>query len=167
MTSVMKSAARCVTLVSLLFAAPGCGGGHEALEKELGELRAEISRLRAAQASMSERLDTLDVSGVGAKGGSSAAKLTVGDPGRAPSQAPAAPASPRDGDRPELNVVRLAPSEGDGDVDNDPSRPVVRAVGSGDPRETLNNRTIAQRGAKKGLTTAKKTDGEARPAVKQ
>ena len=45
-------------------------------------------------------------------------------------------------------------------VMNRGSRPVVRAVGSGDSHETLNNRTIAQRAGKKGITNAKKTDGK-------
>jgi hypothetical protein len=148
--------------LALLAITAGCGGNHEVMEKELNELRAEVSRLRAQQASISERIDSMDVDR--AKG----APSTLRAPGP-PAPAPAPVVAARDGERPQLDVVRLAPSEGDGDVDNDPARPVVRAVGDAGARPTLNNRTIAGHPSKKSVTVVpqKKTDGDAPPAPKQ
>lgn len=90
----------------------GCASNHDATAKELAELRAEVTRLRAAQATLGERVDGLEIDrGAFVKG--------------APSAAPK-PTS----DRPELTVVRLSPSEGDGDADNEAPRPLIRAVGN-------------------------------------
>ena len=102
-----------LALAGLLAAAPGCGGGHDVAEKQLADLRAELTRLRASQAAMTERLDALEID-------------------RGAFHKSAAPAAPpaAEADRPSLDVVRLSPSEGDGDADTDGQRPVIRAVGS-------------------------------------
>jgi hypothetical protein len=148
----------------LLALGAGCGGQHDATEKQLAELRAEIARLRAGQASLIERLDAIDIDrGAFAKGAAAppaadpgSAPVTTGSPVGAPKPPP--PSGARaDQDRPELDVVRLSPNEGDGDVDNDPSRPVIRA-GSGSPTvatKTLSNRNLGARSApKKGVAAA-------------
>ncbi|MCC6557429.1 MAG: hypothetical protein IT372_31145, partial [Polyangiaceae bacterium] len=70
--------------------AAGCGGGADATEKQLAELRAELARVRAASAALSERLDAVERT-----------------------RAPLRGAAPRDAaepDRPALDVVRLKPS---------------------------------------------------------
>lgn len=143
----------------LLVFGAGCGGGHDALEKQLTELRAEVTRLRAQQASMAERLDGLDLERGAFKGGAPAAS---------PPAAGSAPPRPADRDRPELDVVRLSPSEGDGDAVNDPARPVIRASGDGAaPTKTLTNKSLGAYAPKKGASAAKKAaDGDARPGAK-
>ena len=76
------------------------------------------SRLRAGEAALTER---------SARSRSSARRLRRGAPAAA---APAATARRAvDPDRPDLDVVRVSPSEGDGDADSDAARPVIRAVG--------------------------------------
>lgn len=125
-------------LAALIALGAGCGANHEAVEKELAELRAEVTRLRAGQAALTERVDGIDLErGAFAKGAASAA--------------PSAPAG--NGDRPELSVVRLSPSEGDGDADSDAPRPMVRAVGSdgsiqkGAPGKGKDARSNSKKGA--------------------
>jgi hypothetical protein len=175
----------CVVLAALAAATAGCGGEHDATEKQLSELRAEIARLRATQASLGERVDAIDIErGAFAKGAAAAPPPGPGAIAAAPTApvtaAPHAGAAgdgaatrprttPEDRDRPELDVVRLSPSEGDGDADNDPSRPVVRATGDGKsapaaPTPTLNNRSLGARSVKRGVTAAtpKKSDSDAR-----
>jgi hypothetical protein len=141
----------------LLVLGAGCGGQRDGTEKQLAELRAEVARLRAGQASLTERLDAIDIDrGTFAKGT---------PPPAPPAQEAGSPKPPvtmgarADQDRPELDVVRLSPNEGDGDVDNDPSRPVLRA-GAGAPsapsapRQTLSNKSLGPRSApKKGVAT--------------
>jgi hypothetical protein len=147
--------------VALLALAAGCGGGeHDAMEKQLSELRAEIARLRAGQAALTERLDTADIErGVFARGGASA------------SGTPQAPPAPRaaDRDRPDLDVVRLSPSEGDGDADSDGNRPVIRAAGDGrDGRPTAGKsaaRTAPKKGAAAVPAPSKTKDSDPRPVV--
>jgi hypothetical protein len=177
--------ARSILPVLLLALGAGCAGEHDATEKQISELRAEIARLRAGQASLGERLDAVDIergafargampSPPGAAGPSAIAAVTA--PAASPPSATSGArprATPDDRDRPALDVVRLSPSEGDGDADNDPSRPVVRAVGDGEgaraPTPTLNNRSLGARNAKRGVTAAtpKKTaDADARPVAK-
>lgn len=164
--AVMKWSACLPRLLALgmLALGAGCGGGHDAMEKQLAELRSEIGRLRASQAGLNERLDAIDIDrGAFARGAPA---------GPSPAAAPppvAARASDRD--RPELDVVRLSPSEGDGDVDADPARPVVRAVGDGAaPRQTLSNKSLGAHPApKKGVATAaskKQADADGRPGAK-
>jgi hypothetical protein len=100
-------------LAAVLAAASGCGGGHDVAEKQLADMRAELARLRASQAAMTERLDALEID-------------------KGSFRKSAAPATPptAEGDRPSLDVLRLSPSDGDGDADTDGQRPVIRAVGS-------------------------------------
>jgi hypothetical protein len=107
----------------LALGSSGCGAGHDAVMKELGELRAEVTKLRAAQGALAERVDGLEIqSGTFAKAAPKA-------PSAAPSGAPAA-APNANGDRPDLAVVKLSPSEGDGDADSDAPRPVIKAEGN-------------------------------------
>lgn len=108
-------------LAALLALGSGCGAGHDAVVKELAELRAEVVKLRAAQGSLAERVDGLEINtGTFAKGAPRAA------PPAAPSAAPGAGS----GDRPDLAVVRLSPGDGDGDADSDAPRPVIKAEGN-------------------------------------
>jgi hypothetical protein len=148
----------------------GCGGGRDATEKQLAELQAEVARLRAAQASMGERLDAIDMDrGAFGKG---AATLPAAERPKAAATASLAPAVPLgpgpEGDRPELDVVRLSPNEGDGDANNDPSVPVLRAVGDASPRPTLTNKSLGARAPRRGVTPAfkKPADGDARPGAR-
>jgi hypothetical protein len=166
--------------LGLLALGAGCGGEHDAMEKQLAELRGEISRLRAGQAAIGERLDAIDIErGAFAKGAAAAPPL--GEVPRGPATASLAaprpvdpsagrPKTPSD-DRPQLDVVRLSPNEGDGDVDSDPSRPVVRVIGDGaGPRATLTNKSLGARPApKRGVAPAapkKQADGDVRPGAK-
>jgi hypothetical protein len=154
-----------VAFAAFAFAA-GCGGEHDALEKQVSALRDEVVRLRASQAALGERMDAVDIDrGAFAKKGGVAGAAT-------PPPAPAPlPASPRVADRPDLDVVKLSPNEGDGDVDGDPARPVVRAVGAvgepaAKPPQTLSNKNLGARASKKAAAAAaSKKDGDARPNV--
>ncbi|APR80699.1 Hypothetical protein A7982_06046 [Minicystis rosea] len=129
--------------LALLALGAGCGANRDATEKELAELRAEVTRLRAGQSALTERVDGLEIErGTFAKGAASAA--------------PSAPPPPAGGgDRPELSVVRLSPSEGDGDADSDAPRPMVRATGDGGsiqkgaPGKAKDGRTNPKKGATK------------------
>jgi hypothetical protein len=124
--------ATCSILV-LAFAAlgslAGCGGeARDATSKELSALTAEISKLRAEQAAMAERLEALERGKPRAPDSAAAAQR--------PAEPIAAPAAPSlDSDRPALDVVRLGPSdgdeEGDGDVDASGPRTVLRSGANG------------------------------------
>lgn len=139
--------------MALVVLAVGCAGERDATEKQLAELRAEVSRLRAGQAALMERLGTLELErGAAGKG-------VVG-------AAPAAPGSRAiDRDRPDLEVVHVSPSEGDGDADSDAGRPMIRAVGN----STLTSRTAGARAApRRGASNAlvkKSSDADVRPVV--
>jgi hypothetical protein len=100
----------CTTLVL------GCAPNHDAIDKDLSDLRAEVGRLRARQETLSERLETLEI----ARG-----ELAKRGPDASVEALRAVP-----GDHPQLDVVHLSPSEGDGDADTEGGRPVVRAVGA-------------------------------------
>ena len=89
----------------------GCAGGKDAADKELAELRTTLTKLRADQAVMSERLDALEVGRTGRAAGGGVV-----------------PASGVVGGRPDLDVVRLAPEPGE-TTDGDGPRPVIRALG--------------------------------------
>jgi tol-pal system protein YbgF len=121
----------CVFALAVLFAAPtlvACGGARDATEKELSELRSDLTKLRADQSRTQERLDALEI----ARGGLRSVGGAAIDP---------APTSrPSDTDRPDLAVVRLAPDADSDDADPDAPPLVVRSVGS--------NGTIVDRGAK-------------------
>jgi hypothetical protein len=118
---------RLFVFAALAALAAGCGGGHDATEKELADLHAELARLRAGQAALGERMDRLEINH-GTLGGAAPPRAAPGAPG-APGAAAATPPRTPDGDRPALDVVRLGPSEGDGDADPDAARPVLRVVG--------------------------------------
>jgi hypothetical protein len=114
-----------------LLVLPGCGGeARDATSKELSALTAEISRLRAEQASLAGRLDALE-RGNPRAAAAAAPSIAAAEP------VPAAPAARSlDGDRPVLDVVRLGPSadgldDGDGDIDADGPRTVLRSGASG------------------------------------
>lgn len=128
----MRLHARLLLCSTLL--ASGCAGGHDATEKELAELRAEVTKLRAAQSALGERVDNLEIDrGAFGKGAATAA------PSAGPPPAPA--------DRPELSVVRLSPSEGDGDADNGSARPMIRAVGGDGSIHKSKPKDAAKKGA--------------------
>jgi hypothetical protein len=155
---------RVAPLAFAAFAA-GCGGEHDAMEKQLAELHGEIARLRANQASLSERLDNLDLErGTFARGAPAASAPTIATP------PVVAPPARTDRDRPELEVVRLSPSEGDGDADSEAPRPMIRAGGDATaPRKELSNKTISARSARKGVVPSapkKAADSDARPVTK-
>lgn len=128
-------------LLCLPLAALGCGASRDATEKELAALHAEVARLRASQAAMTERLDNLEI----ARG--------AFQKGAAPAAAPQPSAPPEGADRPDLSVVRLSPSEGDGDVDKGGPRPMIRAVGSDGSIQRGNKKT---KNDKKGIRPAGK-----------
>jgi tol-pal system protein YbgF len=124
----------CAFALAVLFATPGlvsCGGARDATEKELSELRSDLTKLRSDQSRTQERLDALEIARGALRSGAAA------------SDAPPA-SKPIDPDRPDLAVVRLAPETDPDDTDADTPRPVVRSVGSGG--------TIVERGTK-GKTT--------------
>jgi len=158
------------------FSAIGCGGEHDATEKQLAELHGEIARLRATQSTLAERLDAIDIErGAFARRAStpSTAMATAAPIALPSATAPAARASDRasDRDRPELEVVHLSPSEGDGDVDSEAPRPMIRANGeAAGARQTLSNKTISSRSAtRRGVvpsTPKKAADADARPVTK-
>ncbi|MFO0759698.1 MAG: tetratricopeptide repeat protein [Byssovorax sp.] len=118
----MRVLASCLALPLCALLA-GCAGEHDALDKQVAELRAELGKLRAAHAALEERFDNAEL-----------ARGTFRGPAAAGSAAPAAgPAAPKsDGDRPSLDVVHLEPEpDASDDPDSDAPRPVVRAVGNG------------------------------------
>jgi tol-pal system protein YbgF len=124
----MRCCALALAVVLAMPALVSCGGARDATEKELSELRSELTKLRSEQARAQERLDALEIAGGGLRSGGAAASDA------------ASTAKPVDPDRPDLEVVRLAPDADPDDPDADTPRPVVRAVGSGG--------SIVERGAK-------------------
>jgi hypothetical protein len=145
--------------LAIAAAAIGCGGEHDATEKQLAELHGEIARLRATQASLAERLDAIDIERGAFAKGTSAPPPTATAMVTPPPTVRAA-----DRDRPELDVVHLSPSEGDGDADSQAPRPLIRASGDGGgARQTLSNKTIGSRPApRKGVVpSAPKKAGDA------
>ena len=157
----MRLPVRLVSVLSLagLLAAAGCGSGHDVAEKQLADMRADLTRLRASQAAMTERLDALEID----RGSfhKSAAPATP-----TPAGAPTA-----DGDRPSLDVVRLSPSDGDGDADTDGQRPIIRAVGDGGSIQRAPRANAPRGQPRKGVAvvaTPKKapSDTDPRPTAK-
>ena len=144
-----------VSLVVCCSLLAGCAASHDTTEKELSEVRAEVSRLRATQAALTERLEALEVvRGEAAKRGSQVGTDTS--------------ARPEGADRPDLEVVRLSPSDGDGDADVDGTRLVVRAVGGeGSVQPKKAEKPIVLRGGyfkKSGnASTPKKSDTRSDP----
>jgi tol-pal system protein YbgF len=121
--------------LAALIAAPclvSCGGARDATDKELSELRSDLTKLRSDQSRTQERLDALEI----ARGGLRSVGAAPIDP--LPSSRPIDP------DRPDLAVVRLAP-EVDPDEANPDAPPLsLRSVGPGG--------VVVDRGAK-GKTT--------------
>lgn len=101
-----------LVVAAALFA--GCGAGHDGTEKQMAELRAELTKLRSDSAAMSERLDNLEIS-----------------KGRLRSAGAGSPESPAD--RPDLEVVRLTPDAAGGpsETDAEGARTVIRSAGGG------------------------------------
>lgn len=118
-----------------VFALPlaGCAGGHEALEKQVADLRGQVNKLKADKDALAERVDQLEIArGMFAKQAAPPPSApTPGAPGKAPEPPPAKPHPPDASDKPDLEVVKLGPNEGDGDVDSDAPRPVIRSIGPG------------------------------------
>jgi tol-pal system protein YbgF len=90
-----------------------CAGSGDATQKQLEELRADVLKLRADDAAVTERLDALELAS-GKYRGSAAA--------------PPAASS----DRPALDVVKLAPADDDAGADDESGpRTVLRSTGNG------------------------------------
>jgi outer membrane murein-binding lipoprotein Lpp len=120
----------CAILVASLVA--GCGGGHDATEKQLEEFRAQVSRLKSEQAALGERLERAEI----------ALRARPSEPARAPLGGQG-----DRGDRPALDVVRLepgrAPALESDDPDADTPRPLVRASGnSGVIQDTTSGKVL-------------------------
>ncbi|WP_437279256.1 hypothetical protein WME90_01490 [Sorangium sp. So ce375] len=91
----------------------GCGGGQDAVALQLSELRAELVRVRAENAVLADRVGSLERSRVSVRG---AAR---------PDEAGARAVPPEEPDRPDLEVVRLAPE------DDGARPPVLRSTANG------------------------------------
>lgn len=109
----------------------GCGAQADATSKELSALTAEISKLRADQAALAERLDAMERN----KAPAQATAPAMADAAKpAESAPPVVAARSLDSDRPSLDVVKLGPppsEEGDGDIDADGPRTVLRSGANG------------------------------------
>jgi tol-pal system protein YbgF len=91
----------------------GCAGGNDATQKQLEELRADLLKVRADNAAVTERLDALELASGKYRGSASAV--------------PSAASS----DRPTLDVVKLAPAGEDAGDDESGPRTVLRSTGNG------------------------------------
>ena len=139
--------------LAVLIAAPAlvsCAGARDATEKELSALRSDLTKLRADQARMQERLDALEITRGALRSGGEAIE-------------PAPTTKPIDADRPALDVVRLAPpvdvdDPGDATDSTDSSapRPMIRTDGSSGSIVDRGVKPIVDRGAK---PTPKKKPG--------
>jgi outer membrane murein-binding lipoprotein Lpp len=127
----------------------GCGGEvHDATSKELSALTAEISKLRADQAALAERLDAMERA-------KSPAAAPAADAAKPADSAPPPVVAARslDSDRPSLDVVKLGPppsEEGDGDIDAEGPRTVLRSGANGI--------VVEEQGAAGGTTRTVVTD---------
>ncbi|HTN88203.1 MAG TPA: hypothetical protein VL242_31200 [Sorangium sp.] len=113
----------CSMGLSLAALAAGCGGGRDAIDQQLSELRAELVRVRAENAVLADRVGSLELS----RGGPRGAERPAATEARA--------AAPEEPDRPDLEVVRLAPEPA---ADDAARSPVLRSTANGvvidDPR---------------------------------
>jgi hypothetical protein len=100
----------------------GCGGGHDEVKKQISALEAEIAKLKASEAALADRLERAEI---GLRAQKKASE--PGGPGLAATGR--GEARQRDGDRPELDVVRLSPAADPDDPDADTPRPILRASG--------------------------------------
>jgi hypothetical protein len=125
--------------LAVLIAAPwlvACGGARDATEKELAALHGELAKVRADQARTQERLDALEITRGALRGGEGASASTP-------------TTKPIDPDRPDLDVVRLAPeADANDDTDADTPRPMVHAEGAGTAVVELRPKSIVDRGPK-------------------
>jgi len=99
--------ARAIGLVIAALAA-GCGGSSDAMERQLGEMRADLVKMRADHAVLADRLEALERAERAERAGAPRA------------QAAAEPRRPSSSDRPDLEVVRLVPAS-----DADPPPPAA------------------------------------------
>ena len=108
----LRRAAPALVLAAAL--SVGCGGSRDGTEKQIADLRAELTRVRADTAAMSERLDNLEI-----------AKGRLHTAGASAAGSPA--------DRPDLEVVRLTPEAPAGPEESDAEGPrtVIRSAGGG------------------------------------
>jgi hypothetical protein len=114
-TSAVMSALLAVVLA-------GCGGGHDAAEKQVEALRTELVKVRTEAAILGERLDALERSAEKVRSAQAAEEApTTG----------ADLAAAAEADRPSLEVVRLAP---------EPQRGRGRGPESGRERELESGR---------------------------
>ena len=137
------------TLAALLagLLAAGCGGGRGVAEKQIEELRAQISKLRAEQAALTDRLERAEIEL------RSKRQLAPTPAQQAAAASVSADPRPATVDRPELDVVRLGPEADNDDPDADTPRPVVRASG--------NSGVIQERAGGKVLVDDRKEGGDA------
>jgi hypothetical protein len=109
----------------------GCGGeARDATSKELAALTAEISKLRAQQAAIDERLGAIE------RGKSRPPATEVVSAAGAEGAPPSPAQRSLDGDRPSLDVVKLGPSaeapeEGESSIDDEGPRTVLRSGANG------------------------------------
>jgi hypothetical protein len=128
----------------LLALVTGCGAGHDAMEKQIAEMRSEITRLRAGHAALTERLESLEI-----------------ERGTYNKNAAHPPPRAMEGDKPSLDVVRLTPGE-EAEPEDGP-RPMIRAIGN---EGSIQGKKSGARGPpKKGGPAApsKKPAGDASP----
>ncbi|WP_438026799.1 hypothetical protein [Sorangium sp. So ce233] len=115
----------CSLGLSLAALAAGCGGGRGAIvDRQLAELRAELVRMRAENAVLADRVGSLELSRGGPRGAARA------------EAAEARAASQEEPDRPDLEVVRLAPeaapgTEAEPHTDGAARPPVLRSTARG------------------------------------
>lgn len=116
-----------LSLVSLALLLPalsmlGCGGGHDEVKKQISALEAEIAKLKAEEAALADRLERAEIGLRTQKKASEQGEPAAAVPRRGE-------ARQRDGDRPDLDVVRLGPEADPDDPDADTPRPLLRASG--------------------------------------
>lgn len=138
----MKSSWR---LLLCALALPGCASGGD-LDKQVDQLRAEITSLRATNAALTERVDALEM-----KGGT----LTATGP------APAPEPVVEDKGPPELPVVRLTPepeSSGETAEIEDGTRVKIRSTPNGLVQEETRSDGKTSTELKKSPAAAKRPD---------
>jgi tol-pal system protein YbgF len=120
-------------LLAFSLLAVGCGGGKSAEEKQLDDMRDELTRVQQTSDRFEERLDKLEVDQV-----AKPSDVHVGAPKQAAPRPPAGPVA-----TPQLRVVRIGPdgneetsassetAASDGDASDGSPRPVIKIQGSG------------------------------------
>lgn len=124
----------------------GCSSDRDAMEKRLGSLREDITRLQADNDRLGERIGRLEVTSTPATASTAGATQAAAGATQAAAGAPSASAAL---ERPPLKVIRLVPQDaaavspgvGTAEVTADESpdapgtRPVIRLRGKADSRE--------------------------------